>query len=520
MADLIPMLMAAAGATPPGPSGPRGEAIFSNTASSISWVVPANVTSVSVVCIGGGGGGMLSSSGGSGGGGGDLRYYNNLSVTSGETLTITAGANGTASATPTAGGFSRVARSATTLLEAAGGGAGSISGSGAKNGTSTATGGSVGGGNGGTVANGGLNDAGGAGGAGGYSGNGGDGATTSASSGSNGAGGGGGGGGASESSGSGGAGGGVNVFGEYTNGQGGVSDPGAIYLEAGSGTGGSYGDASCLTNQIPEQNGTRGSTFTSPFGGGGCGADSTTAGTAGPGGQGVVRIVFPGTSRSFPSTDVWMSNVLTTVIETQSSTSSITIPASAQAGDLAVLLNTTDNVTTQSNPSGWTRIVNQEAGDPILTMWYRILQSGDAGTSVTVTAGTLVQSVEMILFRKASGTVSSVNVTGTAITRSNTVIASQTKNATGATAPFIVLAGYASWGGYTMGSADMYFFGGIAGTSNREPSAVFMGDNGDATRSGFMRFRIYDEAPSANVVVTNSRDSSVQTMGSCIIEVT
>lgn len=486
-----------------------GEAIFTNTAGA-SWVVPAGVTSISAVCIGGGGGGSTTTSGGSGGGGGDLRYYNNLSVTPGETLTITVGAGGTVAATAGDGGFSRIARSATTLLEAAGGGGGTTTTPRPKNGTSTTISGSVGGGNGGVSVSAGSTACAGGGGAGGYSGSGGNGAvgnTNGANAATNsGGGGGGGGGGDSDTAG---AGGGVNVFGIGLDGVGGSGSA----SNGASATGGSYGDGGVDNSSTSAD-----SFLVVPvFGGGGGGDDNGTE--AGVGGQGVVRVVWPGTSRSFPSTNVWMSSVITTVIETQAGTpASITIPASAQAGDLAVLMNASGSLITPTDPSGWTRIINQNASVPVMTVWYRILQSGDAGTTVTMTGGSSA-SVEMIVLRKASGSISSVSVSGGTIQYSATVPTTQTQNASTATAPFIVF-GCLATTTTTFCTSDMYFTGGVAGSGNVEPSYAYSGANGDSTREAFMRFRIYDTAPSVNVNVVCRRDVSAQTMGSFIIQVT
>jgi hypothetical protein len=278
------------------------------------------------------------------------------------------------------------------------------------------------------------------------------------------------------------------------------------------GIGGSYGDGGV----DDDSTGSDGYLISNNFGGGGGGADNNTEG--GTGGQGVVRIVWPGSTRSFPSTDVWMSEVITTVIETQSSTSgSITNRASAQAGDLAVLMNQSSTVGAQSNPSGWTRIVNEEANVPVLTVWYRIIQSGDAGASVTMTGGSAPSS-EMILLRKASGTISSAAVSGGTIQFSAGIPTTQVQSATTATGPFVVF-GAIAFNNNNIGSSDMYFTGGVAGSGNVEPAYVYTGANGDLSRQGFMRFRIYDEAPSADVSVVCTRDVGAQTMASFIIEV-
>jgi len=471
-----------------------------------SWVVPSGVTSVSAVCVGAGGGGSESASGGSGGSGGDLRYYNNLAVTPGETLTITTGLGGLPGSTGVAGPFTRIARGATVLLEAAGGGGGTTSGSGAKNGTSTTIGGSVGGGDGGTCANPAATECGGGGGAGGYSGNGGDGGSGASISGTNGAGGGGGGGGGGGDSDAAGSGGGVSAFGLGPNGVGGNGN----IVDGASATGGSYGDGALGPNAVT---GADPGGVSNNYGAGGGGADNITEGSRG--GAGFVRIVWPGSSRSFPSTDVWMSRVLTTVIETQSSANTITIPGSAAVGDLAVLSNMSETTGTQSDPSGWTRIVNQQANLPVLTCWYRIIQSGDAGATVTMTTGT-AQSAEMILFRKSSGVVSSVSVSGATIVYSATAQASQTQ--TVSTPNSIVFGVFASDSSQIV-SGDMEFDDGVTVAGASEPSAVFTGENGDTSRQLFMRFRIYDVPPPANVLVDNTRSIAVQTMASFTIGV-
>lgn len=84
------ILMAAAGSEAP------GQVAFT-TPGTYSWTVPAGVTKVCVVCIGGGGGGGMiygSSTSGAGGGGGGLAYWNDLSVSPGQILTINVGNGG------------------------------------------------------------------------------------------------------------------------------------------------------------------------------------------------------------------------------------------------------------------------------------------------------------------------------------------------------------------------------------------------------------------------------------------
>ena len=70
-----------------------GQALY--TGSTQLWTCPANVTLVSVVCIGGGGGAVGNGGpGGGGGGGGALAYMNNMPVTPGNTYSVVVGGGG------------------------------------------------------------------------------------------------------------------------------------------------------------------------------------------------------------------------------------------------------------------------------------------------------------------------------------------------------------------------------------------------------------------------------------------
>ena len=229
------------------------------TPGTYSWVAPTGVTSVSAVFIGGGANGNWAGCAASGGGGGGLGFVNNYAVTPGNSYSITVGG---------AGGNSVFVNTSYVAY----GGSGTSGGS-----RSTALGGD--GGNGAYFkASGRLSSAGG-GGAAGYSGNGGTGgynASGGASSGTAGNGGGGGGGGTANNQ-TGFAGGGVGVFGQGANGS----------AAAGQVGGGGSG-------------GTQGYKIGGNYGGGGA-SDFASAYAGGPG---AVRIVWPGTTRQFPSTNV------------------------------------------------------------------------------------------------------------------------------------------------------------------------------------------------------------------------
>jgi hypothetical protein len=259
------------------------------TPGTYTWVAPLDVTSVSVVCIGGGGAGGAAYWSGGGGGGGGLGWKNNIAVTPGQSYTVVVGAGGIgitaeSGGTGSAGGDSYFID---TLTVRGGGGGGGIGTStftnaayaGGGGGSFTGDGGGVGG-TGGTSNN---DTAGGGGGAGGYSGNGGG-------PGANGSGGGGGGGsngGANSAAGATASGGGVGIFGQGSNGAGG--NPGQ---------GGSGGTAGSISGTVGGSENTGGL-----FGGGGGGQSNDSQNTPGcNGGNGAVRIIWPGTRRQFPTT--------------------------------------------------------------------------------------------------------------------------------------------------------------------------------------------------------------------------
>ena len=130
-----------------------GEAVFTTTSTSsqnsISWTVPAGVTSISIALVGGGGGanacpGTSNFSGGGGGGGG-LGYRNNYAVTPGQTLYAlvgNAGAGGSSgTSSGSAGGDSlfRTSLGSGTICGAGGGNGGVYSQSGGVGGSGGTT---------------------------------------------------------------------------------------------------------------------------------------------------------------------------------------------------------------------------------------------------------------------------------------------------------------------------------------------------------------------------------------------
>lgn len=271
---------------------PIGQVEFT-TPGTNTWTVPANVTSVSVVCVGGGGGGGNWDDGLQGGGGGGLGYKNNVTVVPGAAIGYQVGAGGAGGGTGTNGQDGGESWFSNVLLVRAHGGTGGQQDSPkALGGSFVGDGGGIGGGAHIAV---GAGGSGGGGGAGGYSGNGGDGGNNSGSvAPTAGAGGGGGGGGGASTDGDNGAGGGggVGIYGQGTNGAAGVSGTN-VGTGGGAGSSGTAGATGKSNTTDGVNRGGAGGLF------GGGGGNSATSGN---GGGGAVRIIWPGNVRQFPST--------------------------------------------------------------------------------------------------------------------------------------------------------------------------------------------------------------------------
>lgn len=354
-----------------------------------SFTVPDGVTSISMLCIGGGGGGggCGNTYSGGGGGGGGLAYANNVSVTPGETLTVRVGGAGQAGSRDGnggTGGQSSVFRGPNPLCSVNGGSGGTSQNTGGAGGGTSGTGTRYAGGAGGTGQT--FSRGGGGGGAAGYAGVGGAGQNGNSSlPGGNGSGGGGGGAGAVSSAQPGqSGGGGVGNKGQGTNGVG-----GNLYQDGGGGSSGQIG-----------QDGIGGE-----YGGGGSGTHRTgnTAQGAGQrGGIGSVRLIWPGTSRQFPSTRTANENV---VIGTYDNlTASRTSIAEALTSNIGSANTVTFTLTTTDVPEGTTigySFVTVSGQSPVSTSdfinrdtLFTVGSNGQATVSMTATADFLTEGAE------------------------------------------------------------------------------------------------------------------------------
>ena len=267
------------------------------TSGTYSWVAPTGVTSVSVVAIGGGSAGA--SSYGGGGGGGGLGYKNNISVSPGSSYTVVVGAGGSTTVHCAA---IQIGQNSYFIcacnVRGGGGGRGCSS-------TFRLGGNYMGytGGYGGC----GACAAGGGGGAGGYGNNGGSGGTQN-NNGYSGQGSGAGGGGAGRwitgacaCLGGAGGGGGVGIYGQGTTGAGGSASTKGGY-GGGSGSGGAAGSRGTNSYVCSVYGGCGGPG--GAYGGGGGAGINVFVSNGGAGAGGAVRIVWPGNTRTFPSTCV------------------------------------------------------------------------------------------------------------------------------------------------------------------------------------------------------------------------
>lgn len=227
---------------------PGSETVYT-TPGTYTWIAPAGVTSVSVVCVGGGGTAS--------GGGGGLGWKNNIAVVPGSGYTVVVGAG---AKDFTFNGANSYFLSTTTVR-----GTGGTSGPGGIGGNYAGDGGGIGGNGIGYGAPGGA-------GAGGYSGNGGNAGGTGSDANCTAGSGGGGGGGDTRS------GGGVGIYGQGANGAKGTS----LSPNGKGGSGGGDGSISYGGNG-------------GLYGGGGDYG-------GGSGANGAVRIIWPGNIRLFPNT--------------------------------------------------------------------------------------------------------------------------------------------------------------------------------------------------------------------------
>jgi hypothetical protein len=146
---------------------------------------------------------------------------------------------------------------------------------------------------------------------------------------------------------------------------------------------------------------------------------------------------------------------ITTPANTTSTASTITIPATASSGDIAVLFDTS-TTTTDTIPSGWTRITGVTTTGIRQNVSYKILSASDPNTSITGMGGTTRKV--MVVYR---GNILISNVLPTVIGSQATTATPTNQSLTGEAGPMIAFAVYSATGavttrGWSAGSPTEY----------------------------------------------------------------
>lgn len=280
-----------------------GQYEYTGTSGTVGWTCPAGVTSVSIMAIGKGGSGYSvcnNVTSGTGGKGGALSYKNNYTVTPGTTYYLHMNSYISAPHYANVAGFSTSSgtSSISNFIVAAQPGENGTSGGDASKGVGDVKR------NGGNA----YGNLGSGAGAAGYSGDGGAMSNSSNSSGNAGSGGGGGAGASvpayqSGGAGSGAGGGGTGRYGEGTSGAGGVYNGSVTTNRFGGGGGGSGADDALGVDYQYTGSGRSGTDYGGGGAGGGAWYGWGPCSGAGSGAKAVVRILFPGNTRSYPTTN-------------------------------------------------------------------------------------------------------------------------------------------------------------------------------------------------------------------------
>lgn len=193
---------------------------------------------------------------------------------------------------------------------------------------------------------------------------------------------------------------------------------------------------------------------------------------------------------------------LSFVASATSTSSTITIPASAQAGDVAILYDVAYNfsgVPTSVTPTGWTAIRSDSGSVSRQNSSAKVLVAADASASITGMTGTSWVNKTLIVVRPnvpaQSFVAAGANGEITAGTPTN-----QSVTASAGSAPLIVVAGYTITGSF--------------GTVTFSPTQDATITNGTDQQ---LRYKIYNSAP-ADVTVGMS-DAGINWMQSFYLQV-
>jgi hypothetical protein len=182
---------------------------------------------------------------------------------------------------------------------------------------------------------------------------------------------------------------------------------------------------------------------------------------------------------------------LSFVASATSTSNTITIPASSQAGDVAILFDDAFGGSTPSDvvPTGWTGIITEiRSGAARVRISYKILQSGDPGASISGLNSDVEDKV-MLVFRLSTGPITTVSAEDWAVQLVATGTPSdQTVNAS------------------TDGTAPLVVFGMALATGS---TAAFTSPAFDATVANsdldlLVGYKIYNSAPQDHLVASGN----------------
>lgn len=131
---------------------------------------------------------------------------------------------------------------------------------------------------------------------------------------------------------------------------------------------------------------------------------------------------------------------LSYVTEDGGISTTVTIPASAAVGDLAILVNAARGASAPAlvTPAGWTNLVNMADAAQRITAHYKVLASGEPGSVLTGMDGSFAETLQILIFRpNAPINTVTPSTFSSQVTGADPTL--QTVSASGQTVPLLVL---------------------------------------------------------------------------------
>jgi len=174
-------------------------------------------------------------------------------------------------------------------------------------------------------------------------------------------------------------------------------------------------------------------------------------------------------------------------------TSTALIPATAQEGDLVILVDSIDSAnTTFGAPSGFTLIDSAFQTPRKTVISYKVLGASDPGTTVTGGAGVGTNDAKLIIVFRPNATINTVTVNDLATIATAAAAGSQTINVNAVSPPIIAFASYSASAGIS------------AGEYNFSTLTLALPSAGNELVTGYS---IYNTAAVADVTISNNFDN-------------